>query len=172
MIETATVMETLRQAVELFEQIEEREYDFLKLLQSGSLYLVHDYETQGDRPIGVYDCGSVKLDDTPAALYRTLFLFKPERVSFKDMYKSSFLALVSPDYSLLASVEFFKYEIGVYFGCAKEYLKGRSSGVISGMPGAYNGVTYQGEFPEAWFGLLTKLLNRKWMVYGGNNFEV
>lgn len=149
----------------------EGEYDARELVPS--LYLIHDYDTQGNRLVGTYPCGSVRLTDTPASLYRALFLFRPERASFKDMYKNAFLTLVSPDYHLVATLEFFKYEMAIYFEASREYVSGTSqSPIISGLPGSDNGIQYNGEYPEAWFGLLRELLTRKWMVYGGNDFEV
>jgi hypothetical protein len=165
-------LELLKEATALLEA-EDREYDLREFLKTKPLYLVHDYETKGARPIGTYGCGSVKMENTPASLYRALFLFAPERVSFKDMYKNSFLTLVSADYSLVASIEFFKYELAIYFSATREHISGtRGSSIIAGAPGSDNGIWYQGAAAEAWFGLLTKLLQRKWMVYGGNDFEV
>lgn len=172
---TAQTLAFLKEAMALLEDPDGGEYELREFLKSHSLYVVHDYEAKGDRPIGTIDCGSVALEDTPACLYRALFLFRPEWVSFKDMYKNSLLTLVSPDYRLVASIDFFKYEMGVYFSASKEHTTISSTancGIISGMPGADNGVKFQGELAEQWFGFLVKLLTRKWMVYSGNNFEV
>jgi hypothetical protein len=147
------------------------EYEVREILSG--LYKVHDYESMGNRPVGTYDCGSVELADTPKALYRALFLFKPVGLSFKDMYKGTLLTLASPDYSLVATVEFFKYELAVYFSASKDHVSGtKGSAIIGGAPGSDNGIQFKGEVATAWFGFLVDLLNRQWMVYGGNDFEV
>ena len=169
--EPKNIIETIKDARALLEQPDgEGQYELCNLLPL--LYVVHDYEAQRDRPVGTYECGSVRLESTTNSLYRALFLFKPKRVSFTSMYKDTLLVLASPDYNLVASLEFFKYELAIYFSASKENVAGRGSNIISGLPGAHNGVTYKGEVPAAWFGLLTDLLNHKWMVYGGNDFEV
>jgi hypothetical protein len=150
------------------------------------LYRIHDYDKMGNRPVGTVDCGSFRLPDTPKSLYRALFLLRPVSVSFVtenqniirpaptqgDMYKQCILTIVSPDYDFVATLEFFKYELALYFSASEKYITGRRSCVISGAPGSDNGIQYRGPEPEAWFGLLKELLTREWMVYGGNDFSV
>ena len=172
--EELTLLDMLASAKGVFSRLESEDDDTdIGDLKLPSIYKIHDYDTQGNRPIGTYSCGSERMEDTPLVLYRAMFLFRPERVSFKDMYKDTFLTLVSPDYKLVADIEFFKFEIGVYFSAAREYIPStQGHGVIAGHPGADNGVTFAGEIPSLWFGLLVKLLRNQWMVYSGNNFEV
>jgi hypothetical protein len=158
----------------LIREIRAFEFDseIQEFISQTGLYRIHDYETMGNRPIGTRDCGSVKLADTPKSLYRCMFLFRPERVSFQAMHKRGLLTLVSPDYKLVASIEFFKYELGLYFSATPEHTTGRGSTVINGGPGADNGVQPHGDVAVAWFGLLRELLDREWEIYGGNNFVV
>jgi len=167
----ASMIETISVARELLEQPDGAgQYDLRNVLKI--LYLIHDYDIKGNRPVGTYDCGSARLENTTNSLYRALFLFRPERLSFKSMYKTELLTLVSPDYSLVASLGFYKYELALYFSASKENLAGRESNIICGLPGSDNGVTYKGAVASAWFGLLKDVLNHKWMIYGGNDFEV
>ncbi len=171
MTETTDLAALLARANELFGD-PEQEYDLREFVKDSGIFRIHDYETMGKRTVGTYDCGSTRLKDTPKSLYRTLFLFTPERLSFKEMYKGTLLTLVSPDYNLVASVEFYKYELAIYFSASKEHVEGRGSGVICGLPGSDNGIRFKGEIAQAWFGLITGLLDREWCVYGGNNFDV
>ncbi len=151
----------------------EREYDLRTHVRNSGLFRIHNYETMGARPVGTFDCGSTRLKNTPKALYRAMFLFQPARVSFKgEMYKGTLMTLVSPGYELVASVEFFKYELAIYFSAAKEHVEGRPSDIVCGIPGFDNGVRCKGEVAPAWFGLITELLDREWCVYGGNDFCV
>jgi hypothetical protein len=161
----------LSRALELYRD-SEKEYELREFLNESGLYRIHDYETMGDRPVGTVDCGSARLRDTPRALYRALFLFHPERLSFKGMYKETLLTLVSPDYHLVATLEFFKYELAVYFSAAEEHIEGRRARIVCGLPGSDNGVKFKGIVAEGWFGLIRCLLDREWTVYGGNNFVV
>lgn len=171
MTETIDMATMMARAVELLAD-PDQEYDLRELVKGGAVFRIHDYETMGDRPVGTYDCGSAPLKDTPKALYRAVFLFSPERLSFKQMYKGNLFTLVSPDYSLVASVEFFKYELAIYFSASKEHVEGHESGVICGAPGSDNGIRLKDELAQAWFGLITRLLDHEWGVYGGNNFSV
>jgi hypothetical protein len=171
MTETTDILGLLARANELAGN-PEQEYDFREFLKGSGLVRIHDYETMGVRPVGTYDCGSVRLKDSAKSLYRAMFLFAPERVSFKEMYKGNLLTLVAPDYNLVASVEFYKYELAVYFSASKDHVEGRGSGVICGLPGSDNGVRFKGEIAQAWFGLIAGVLDREWMVYGGNDFAV
>jgi hypothetical protein len=163
-----------KQATALLQQADESydcEYDLRELLPH--LYAIHDYPTQGDRPIGVYPCGSERLLTTPASLYRALYLFKPKRVDFSSMYKTTLFSLVSPDYQLLVDVDLWKYELALYFNASREHIDGtKQPPVTSGLPGHDNGIHFIGERPTLWFGLLGKLLTREWSVYNGNDFCV
>lgn len=171
MTETTDLATMLARANELFGD-PEQEYDLREFVKGSGIFRIHDYGAMGERPVGTYDCGSTRLKDTPKSLYRAMFLFAPERISFKEMYKGTLLTLVSPDYNLVASVEFYKYELAIYFSASKEHVEGRGSNVICGLPGSDNGIRFKGEIAQAWFGLITGLLDREWSVYDGNNFEV
>ena len=146
-----------------------------------------DYDTHEDGPDDIFrslirpiarvppgqyfDCGSRRVADTPAALYRLLFLCRPESVEFSDMYKTRLFAFTSSDGRFLVSVELFKYELGLYFACTRECLLGKGSGVIAGWPGADNGWRCT-EDGQAFFGLVWAMSHRKLEVYPGNNFSV
>jgi hypothetical protein len=161
----------LAKAHELF-GCPDREYELREFLKASGIFQIYDLTTQDDLPAAIYECGSVRLEDTPKTFYRAMFLFHPISVSFETMYKTPLLTLVSPDRHLVATLEFYKYELALYFMATKEHIEGRGSNVICGLPGSDNGVHFKGEIAEAWFGLITKLLNREWMVYGGNDFAV
>lgn len=135
----------------------------------GHLYRVVDYDTAP--PSEMFECGSSRLKDTPKSLYRVLFLFKPQRLSFGDMYKARLLVLVDPTGELAALFEFYKYEAAIYFAAKKRHIAGRGRNVICGLPGSDNGVTCSTEYAREWFSLLVDCLNRSWEVYGGNNFD-
>ena len=150
--------------------LETEEYEFVEFIPK--LFQIHDYVKQGPRTVGTYPCGSVSFDDTPKTLYRALFLFKPD-VSFKDMYKSTILTIVSPDYGLVAEFDLFKYEAALYFQASEEHVDGkRQYAVQGGSPGTDNGIHYKSEVAKEWFLFLKELLSREWMVYGGNDFAV
>ena len=148
------------------------EDDLLEFIKSSGIIRVHNYKISGDRPIGTIDCGSVRLADTPRALYRAMFLFEPEGLSFKSMYKGELLCLVSPDYNLVATLEFFKFELAVYFSASQDQIEGKGSRVVSGLPGSDNGIRFKGAITKSWFQLVQTLLDREWDVYGGNHFTV
>ena len=119
----------------------------------------------------LYECGSERLADTPKSLYRALWLFDVE-ARRTVQYKGRLVDIVSPDGTMLASIEFYKYELAVYFNASRSHIQGQSSAVLCGLPGFDNGVQPGSETARAWFGLLVELLNRTWLVYAGNNFEV
>lgn len=121
-----------------------------------------------------FACGSAKVDDTPHALYRLLYLAKPVAVDFSDMYKSGALfVLASPDRRFFASVETYKYELGIYFYAKdKESIGGEGTGIIGGWPGEDNRRHIADPLGAKFFDVLQKAVNRKWNVYSGNNFEV
>lgn len=136
-------------------------------------YKLHDYKKEGNRPIGTRPCGSAGFEDTPKTIYRALYLLKPESVDFSDMYKSeTLLEIVSPDYHFRASMQFYKYEIALYFECHKDAWKSDGFGIVCGMPGADNGYQCTDEVGNLWFAVLTMVLNYKHSVYPGNDFEV
>jgi hypothetical protein len=121
-----------------------------------------------------FACGSASLDDTPRALYRLLYLAKPASVDFSDMYKSGGLfVLASPDRSFFASVETYKYELGLYFYAKdKSAIGGEGTGIIGGWPGADNRRHVSDPIGAKFFDVLLKAVNREWDVYSGNNFKV
>src|SRR5262245_12461118 len=150
------------------------------------IYRVHDYRETGDLSVPVIPCGSSGFDDTPRVLYRLLYIFSAEAraawhfnkhthflVDFEDMYKSeSLFAVVSPDGSFVADPQFYKYKLCLQLRAAKGFVEGREFGVQCGVPGSDNGVHMAHPLLKAWWDLLLRLLNRKWSVYSGNNFEV
>ena len=123
--------------------------------------------------VGTVECGSYKFQDTPKALYRVLFLTNAKQVDFSNMYKSdSLIALVSPDGQFVADIQFFKYELAAYLSAAKEHIDGQQHNVVAGAPGSDNGIRAGSPELKLWAKTLKKCLNRSWMVYGGNDFEV
>lgn len=136
------------------------------------IFLTHIYELDGDRKVGTHDCESVRLSGA-AAFYRLLFLTKPKQLDFSDMYKSgSLFALVSPNGEFVADVEFWKYEPTIRFSALVEHLEGQSRPVTCGIPGSDNGWRAKDPELKAWIALLLRCLERKWMIYSGNDFEV
>jgi hypothetical protein len=120
-----------------------------------------------------YACGSFKLDDTPKALYRALFLFQPHDVTFDDMYKGGLFSRQSADERFVCSFELFKYELGVYcYAKHKEDVAGKGICVVGGHPGCDNRRQCISETGVLFFGVVKGLLNHVHDVYPGNNFEV
>lgn len=171
--DTKTTLDLVNEARALLSNEDGGEYDTRKFIEESGLYKIYNYQTMGRRPVGTYPCGSVKLQDTPKCLYRALFIFRPEAISFRDMYKMNLLTLVSPDFQLVAEIDLFKYEMAVYCNASKGHVSGtRQHAVIAGAPGWDNGISAQSETAKAWFGFLVDLLNREWVVYDGNDFFV
>lgn len=138
-----------------------------------TIYFVHDYEADGDRPIPTTGCGSVKLKDTPRSFYRLMYLARPKGINFDDMYKSGgLLTLCSPDCQFVAHVEFWKYELALRFESTAEHITGRRSPIVCGVPGARNGVSATSPLLKTWCDTLQLCLKSKWDVYPGNNFRV
>lgn len=147
----------------------ERDFEARELIEESGIFRVHT----GPFPIEVFECGSTGLEDTPKSLYRALFLLKPQHsLCFARMYKGSLIQVAAPNNTLAASIEFFKYELALYFYATKEHIQGNGSSIISGLPGADNGVRFSTEVAAEWFSLLTDVLNREWEVYSGNDFIV
>jgi hypothetical protein len=166
---TATQLQALEKLNKLL-QSADGEYEARE--QFREVYLLHDY-SQGKRTVGTIECGSFGFQDTPKALYRLLFLAQPKQVDFSDMYKScSLFALVSPDGEFVADFEFFKFELAAYLSAAPVHIEGRMSSIIAGAPGADNGIHAKSPELQLWAATLKKCLDRSWMVYGGNDFEV
>lgn len=138
-----------------------------------SVYLVHDYDADGNRKVGTIECGSFRVQDTPKALYRLLFLTKARRVDFSEMYKSnSLFALTSPDGQFVADLQFFKHELAAYLSAPANHIEGKQHCIIAGAPGADNGIHIKSADFNLWAQTLKKCLDKTWMVYGGNDFEV
>lgn len=139
----------------------------------GTLYFVHDYTSQGDRPVGTAECGSVAIKDTPRGLYRLLYLTGPKALDFDDMYKTGgLICLCSPDYQFVASAELWKYELALRFDSTRENIEGRLSAIQCGVPGSNNGVRVASPLLKQWCDTLSLCLKTKWNVYYGNNFVV
>ncbi len=135
-------------------------------------YKWHDYR-KGDRPVGTGQCGGAKFEDTPQALYRALYLLQPEEVDFSDMYKTGTLVdFCSPNYEFVCSLQLFKYEVGIYFECARQHVQGQLNGVRGGWPSCDNGVQCRDSLGQKWFQLAVVALERQWDVYSGNRFQV
>lgn len=117
-------------------------------------------------------CGSVRIEDTPKALYRLLYLLRPAAVDFSDMYKTRLFSFSSSDGRFWVDVDLFKYEVGLYLYAPKESVVGRGSGIIAGYPGADNGRNIGDEDGQRFFEMVKMATNFQWMVYGGNDFEV
>ena len=149
---------------------DEEEYEAGQLFNK--IFIIHDYKTDGNRKVGTLSCGSIGTQ-TVNALYRLFYLSQPKRVDFSDMYKSeSLFALRSPDWQFVGDVHFYKYELAIYFSATGEYIDGQQHGIICGVPGIDNGINAKSESLTIWIALLKRCLDRKWMVYGGNDFEV
>lgn len=137
-----------------------------------SVYLWHDYRL-GNREVPAVSCGGHSFEDTPKSLYRALFLLKPSEIDFSDMYKTGTLIdVVSPCKQFVISLQLWKYELAMYFRCAKEYAAGQRSGIVGGWADCDNGVKCSSELGNKWFDVAVKALEREWTVYGGNDFCV
>lgn len=127
---------------------------------------------EGDEAKNYVECGSAEVENTPSALYRLLYLCRPSKVDFSDMYKVHLFGVFSSDKRFLVEVYLFKYEIGLYFYCPRESLAGTGSFVVGGWPGCDNGFRCSDEDGSAFFQMVTQAANYTWPVYPGNNFEV
>lgn len=117
-------------------------------------------------------CGSYEPKDTPSALYRLLYLVQPNNVNFSDMYKTFLFGFQSADRRFTVRIELYKYEIGLYFYAPKEAIKGMPDIVQGGWPGCDNGISLNDAEGEAWFAMIRAVVEYKWAIYPGNNFEV
>lgn len=130
------------------------------------------YDDQEDDP-SYYECGSFAVADTPKALYRALYAFKPSAADFSDMYKSNLLCVASPCRRFVAAIHFFKYELGVYQYAPREAVDfAESKGVRGGWPGADNGERLVNETGRLFFATVRAVLESEHDVYPGNNFRV
>lgn len=127
-----------------------------------------------DLEVEMMEFGSHKTEDTPYSLYRLLWLCKPKKVNFSDMYKTPLFCVMPPDQSCLVQAYLYKYELALYFYAPKSEiaLKFNNHGVLSGAPGHDNGWTCTNENVNLFVQLLIKALETEHVVYGGNNFEV
>lgn len=135
--------------------------------------LVDDFESEADARRYIA-AGSAKIEDTPASLYRVLYLLKPEKISFSDMYKISLLSFFSADKRFFVDVGFYKYELDLRFYALRELVDtSEATGVYCGVPGLDNGYHMKDEDGTAFFEMVKEAINSyKWPVYPGNNFEV
>lgn len=138
-----------------------------------TIYFVHDYAAQGNRPVGTTECGSVSIKDTPRGLYRLLYLSRPKGLDFDDMYKTGgLICLCSPDYQFVAEAELWKYALALRFLSTSEHITGRRSSVQCGVPGVGNGIEASSPLLKQWCDTLVLCLRTRWDVYPGNNFTV
>jgi hypothetical protein len=167
----------------------EAEYDARDLVPE--IYRLHRWEEDGDLTTSVQDCGSSPIKDTPAGLYRLLYLFaaqggrwpagkiapqpgsRPWLLDFGDIGKSCGLfGILSPGGEFVAQPYFYKYELALGWRASREHIVGRERGVLCGVPGSDNGVNAASEELKAWQALLVRMLEREWDVYSGNGFRV
>lgn len=136
------------------------------------LFKWHDYR-EGPRKVGTCDCGGHRFENTPEAFYRAAYLLKPSHIDMSDMYKTgSMIDFVSPCGEFHGSLQLYKYEVQLYFACAKEHLGGKGSAVVGGWADCDNGWHCTSDLGNKWFEVAVKALERKWDVYPGNNFVV
>lgn len=136
------------------------------------LFTWHDYR-EGPRRIGTDDCGGHRFENTPEVFYRAAFLFRPSHIDLSDMYKTgSMIDFVSPCGEFFGSLQLYKYEVQLYFGCAQAHIGGKPHTVQGGWADCDNGVHCTSELGKKWFEVAVKALERVWSVYPGNRFEV
>jgi len=116
--------------------------------------------------------GSTAVTNTPEALYRLLFLFKPPSVNFSNMYKSKLFTFSSRDGRFWVDVHLFKYELGLYFSAPKETVIGKGRDFFAGCPGSDNGWSLSDKDGQRFFNMVKMAANREWTIYGGNDFRV
>ena len=129
-----------------------------------------------DEKWSLVQVGSQKVEDTPKALYRALYLMRPTKLDFDDMYKSGLLEIGSPDRRYAVLVDFWKYTIGLYFYAPADTVPPKVAhgdlSIACGIPGVDNGWRTTDPVAQKFFALVSRALNRTWMVYSGNDFEV
>lgn len=119
-----------------------------------------------------YDAGSAEVKDTPKVLYRALWLLGPKGLDFDDMYKNLIFVFATPDNRFSVRVEFYKYEVGLYFCAPKDCIAGSGRGVVCGFPGVDNGWKCSDELGRLFFEVSAGLLNSEHTIYAGNDFKV
>jgi len=132
---------------------------------------------------GFVECGStgrhfgkIKVKDTARGLYRLLFLVRPKKVDFSDMYSSEMFHFFSADLRFMVRVYLYKYELGLYFYCRRSLMSndqdGRAMQIYCGVPGVDNGLRCNDQDGQRFFEMVVRAAKFKWLVYGGNDFEV
>jgi hypothetical protein len=117
-----------------------------------------------------YDCGSVRLENTPEALYRLLYLTQPKQIDFSDLYKSSpLILLVSRCGRFGISLRTFKYQLALYFFCVEEETSGQLHSVQSAFPGHDIGIECQNREGKKFFEMVERSLDRTWGIDLGND---
>ncbi len=144
----------------------------------GRVYKWHDYR-KGDRSTETVNCGGHEFPDTPRALYRALHLLEPAEVDFSDMYKTgSLVDFCAPDFEFHCSFQLHKHEACIRFYCAPQHVvedpdRGRGGLIVQGgWASCDNGVYCKSELGNKWFAIVVQAIERKWMVYSGNEFSV
>lgn len=122
----------------------------------------------------LWEYGSYRTEYAPDSLYRLLWLCRPSKVDFSDMYKTTLFEFTPPDKSCLIQVYLFKYELALYFFAKKEDIEQEwnNGGIISGAPGSSNGFRCKNENTNLFTELVTEAVETIFTIYGGNNFEV
>lgn len=133
--------------------------------------VVNSFATCGeidDFDVPLYGCGSCSVVDTPKALYRLLYMFRPTNVYFDEMYKSRLFIIVSETKRFAVLVELFKYKLGLYFACPGPALTGTNkTGIRADHPGADNLITCGSEEGLEFFELVKAVANNEILVRGG-----
>lgn len=110
--------------------------------------------------------------DTPKSLYRFLYLWRPKKINFSDMYKTQ-LALINLNDVAIASVSLFKYELAAYFYVPKKDIIPKPAQLIHcGVPECeQNEIIRESRAPKE-IELFIALLENEHDVYPGDNFVV
>ena len=131
-------------------------------------------EMEDDAFDGLIRGTSTYFSNTPKSLYRFFYIWQPENLGFAFMYKSE-LAYVDLNGTGIAVIEFYKYQLAVYFYVPECEIKPQSMGMIGvscGVPGTEHNQFIEGSQAKLEFDRFVTILESKHDVYPGNNFTV
>jgi hypothetical protein len=123
------------------------------------------------------DLPPCRKSNTPADLYRLLYLCEPVGLDFDDMYGCGLFGIVSPCHRFAMNFYLHQYELAAYQRVKKSLaVRTREEHgpfvIKCGIPGADNGVATKDADAVAWFEMVGSALRRSWDVYPGNGFKV
>lgn len=163
-----------KELVQLLKKMDETEqYDFFEEGIKKRYPIIRNLKNFKDyqQLIQVTSC---TFENTPKSFFRFLYLWKPKKIDFSDMYKST-IAMIKIHKNGIVILSFYKYELVAYLFTIPNEIKPCQQcdiKIVSGVPGFDNEQLKEDSEVGKEFQIFRGILEKEYEIYPGNNFIV